>query len=76
MFQRGGWDPIHRPVAARKDLAGAADSTGEQRRAGALPGYRFRRLHAAGAGNHEGPDIVPGELDEFAAGGRSKDRWN
>ena len=66
--------PIRRAAAAGQDLHRAVDPAGFQRRPGALPGHRLRRLHEAGAGDHQGPDAVPGQLDELAARGRPEDR--
>ena len=66
LLRRGG-HPVHRAAAARQDFHRAVDPAGLQRRAGALPGHGLRRLHEAGAGDHQGPDALPGQLDELAA---------
>ena len=45
--------PIHCAVAQRENFHRTADSTDLQRRPGALPGHRFRRLHETGPGDHQ-----------------------
>ena len=56
-----------RAAAAPQGVAGAARAAAGQRRAGAEPGHRLRRLHGAGAGDHQGADRLPRQLDEQPA---------
>jgi hypothetical protein len=67
LLRRGG-HPIHCAPPARKNFRRAAHPADFERRTRALSRHRLRRLHAAGPGNHQGRNALPGELDEFAAG--------
>ena len=67
LLRRGG-HPVHRAPPARENFRRAAHPADFQRRPRAVSRHRLRRLHAAGPGNHQGRNALPGELDEFAAG--------
>ncbi len=71
---RGGGHSVGGAPAAGQDLHRTVDPAGFQRRPGALPGYRLRWLHEAGAGDHQRPDPLPGQLDELPPRGRPEDR--
>ena len=71
---RGGGHPIHRAAAPGQNLHRPVDPARLQRRPGALPGYRLRRLHEAGAGDYQRPDALPGQLHELPARRRPEDR--
>ena len=66
--------PFHRASAQGQDLDRPACPAHRERRAGAVARYGLRRVHARGAGDHEGRDPLSRELHELAPDRGTEDR--
>ena len=71
---RRGRHPLDRAAAQGQDLHRPARPAHRERRPRAVARHGLRRLHAAGAGDHQGRNPLPGQLHELAADRGAEDR--